>query len=153
MGTDELLAEFNKLYPEMEDREMYFYNNTMSGKWDIAEALTELGNTVYLYEFDYESPVNGGITAFHCEDLAFIFHNLDEPMVNIAYGEDPNAYIVQDAISDAFIALAYTGTPSTEELPWEAYESGSHNMMKFNVESGCVDHDTTAYTEILNEEK
>ncbi|MDO4453189.1 MAG: carboxylesterase family protein [Eubacteriales bacterium] len=151
--ADELLAEFNKLYPEMEDREMYFYNNTMSGKWDIAEALTELGNTVYLYEFDYESPVNGGITAFHCEDLAFIFHNLDEPMVNIAYGEDPNAYIVQDAISDAFISLAYTGTPSTEELPWEAYESGSHKMMKFNVESGCVDHDTTAYTEILNAEE
>lgn len=150
--AEALLAEFNKLYPEMEDRELYFYNNTMSSKWDIAETFTELGNTVYLYEFDYEAPVNGGITAFHCEDLAFIFHNIDDPMVNIAYGDDPDAYTVQDAISGAFVALAKTGTPSTEELPWAAYESGSHNLMKFNVESGCVDHDTTAYTEILNAE-
>lgn len=150
--ADDLLAEFNKLYPEMEDREMYFYNNTMSGKWDTAAALTELGDTVYLYEFDYEAPVNGGITAFHCEDLAFLFHNMDDPMVNIAYGDDPNAYVVQDAISNAFVTMAKTGTPSTEELPWAAYEEGSHNLMKFNVESGCVDHDTTAYTEILNAE-
>ena len=96
----------------MEDRELYFYNNTMSGKWDTATALTEAGDTVYLYEFDYEAPVNGGITAFHCEDLAFIFRNMDEPMVNIAYGSDPAAYTVQDAIASAFIALAKTGTPS-----------------------------------------
>ena len=150
--AEALLAEFNKLYPEMEDRELYFYNNTMSSKWDTATALTEAGDTVYLYEFDYEAPVNGGITAFHCEDLAFIFRNMDEPMVNIAYGSDPAAYTVQDAIAGAFVALAKTGTPSTDELPWDAYEIGSHNLMKFNVESGCVDHDTTAYTEILNAE-
>lgn len=63
-----------------------------------------------------------------------------------------DAYTVQEAISGAFVSLAYTGSPSTEELPWAAYESGSHNLMKFNVESGCVDHDTTAYTEILKVE-
>lgn len=145
-----LLAEWQKLYPEMEDREMYFYNNTMNGKWNTAKTFTELGAKVYLYEFDYEAPVNGGITAFHCEDLLFIFHNVDDPMVNIAYGADPDAYTVQDTVSSAFLRFAETGDPSSEDLPWAAFEDGTHYAMKFNVESQCVDHDTTAYTEILN---
>jgi len=148
--AEALLAEFNKLYPEMTDANLYFYNNTMNSKWATAETLTALGANVYLYEFDYEAPVNGGITAFHCEDLIFLFHNVTDPMVNIAYGEDPAAYDLQDTVANAFLSLMKTGSPSTGELPWSEFESGSHLMMKFNVESKCVDHDTTAYTEILN---
>ena len=148
--AEPLLEEFRKLYPEMHDADLYFYGNTPNGKWDMAKAFTELGSNVYIYDFEYEAPVNGGITAFHCEDLAFIFHNIDEPMVNIAYGEDPDAYKVQDAISGAWVALMKTGSPSTEELPWAQYEVGTHNIMKFNVESQCVDLDTTAITELYN---
>ena len=152
--AEALLVEFKKLYPEMTDASLYFYNNTMDTRslWQTAETLTTLGANVYLYEFDYEAPVNGGITAFHCEDLIFLFHNIEDPMVNIAYGEDPVAYTLQDNVANAFLSLMKTGSPSTDELLWSKYEIGSHLMMKFNVESACVDHDTTAITEIYNAE-
>lgn len=148
--AEALLAEFTKLYPEKTAADLYHYNNTMNGKWPTATVFTELGANVFLYEFNYEAPVNGGTTAFHCEDLIFLFHNIEEPMVNIAYGQDPVAYKLQDTMADAFLSFIRTGNPSTSELPWSKFEVGSHMMMKFDVECGCVDHDTTAYTEILN---
>ena len=148
--ADALLAEWQKLYPALDARELYFYNNTMNGKWNTAKGFTERGANVWLYEFDYEAPVNGGITAFHCEDLLFIFHNVDDPMCAIAYSGDPNAYIVEEAISGAWVNLLYNGTPSTDALPWAQYEIDGHQCMLFDVESKCVDHDTTAYTAILN---
>lgn len=148
--AEALLAEWKKLYPDMADCELYYYNNTLNGKWNTAAGFTELGGTVYIYELDYENPINGGITAFHCEDLLFLFHNVDEPMVNISYGGDPNAKIVEETMSSAFLRFAETGDPSCEELPWAPYEDGTHYAMMFNVESACRDMDTTAYTEILN---
>ena len=71
-------------------------------------------------------------------------------MVNIAYGEEPAAYDVQDAISGAFVSLIYNGTPSTEALPWAQFEPGTHNIMNFNVKNQCVDMDTTVITELYN---
>jgi|GEM_PF-4953321 len=39
--------------------------------------------------FAYEYLVNGGITSYHCSEIAFVFHNLSEPQMRIATGNAP----------------------------------------------------------------
>ena len=41
---------------------------------------------VYNYLFAWEYPINGGITAFHCSELAFCFHALSVPQIRTATG-------------------------------------------------------------------
>jgi para-nitrobenzyl esterase len=39
-------------------------------------------------------------------------------------------------MSDAFVAFAKTGSPSTQELPWAAYDPSSKPTMIFDTQSG-----------------
>lgn len=139
-----MLVEFHKLYPNMSDAEMYFYNNTHASVANKAAALTEAGAICYNYEFDYEAPTNGGTTAFHCVDLIYVFHNVDLPLCQIATGATEDAYRIQDQMAGAFLNMMYNGTPSTEELPWNAFDTENRWLMQFDVVSQCVAFDDLA---------
>ena len=41
---------------------------------------------VYNYVFAWEYPINGGITSFHCAEIAFCFHALNVPQIKTATG-------------------------------------------------------------------
>lgn len=148
--ADALLAEFRKLYPNKSDANLYFYNNSHASVVTKSDALLQAGAVVYNYQFDYEAPVNGGVTAFHCSDLIYVFHNVDLPLCTIGTGGDENAHRIQDQMADAFINLAYNGTPSTSELPWSAYTPEGRELMLFDVTSQCVNFDDVAFNDILN---
>jgi len=88
---------------------------------------------VYNYLFAYEYPVDGGITAFHTSELAFVFHNLHEPQVRISTGDAPAGYALQDKVSRAWINFARTGNPSQPGLEWKPFTQSDPQSMLFDT--------------------
>ena len=150
--ADALLAAFRALYPDKSDANLYFYNNSHANVVTKSEALKAAGAVVYDYQFDYEAPVNGGVTAFHCADLIYVFHNVDLPLVTIATGGNEDAHRIQDQMAGAFLSMMYTGSPSTEALPWAPYTTEGRELMLFDVNSRCVNFDDSEFISIYNAE-
>jgi hypothetical protein len=57
----------------------------------LARKLEKTKAPVYNYLFAWEYPINGGITSFHCSELAFCFHALNVPQIRTATGGGPVA--------------------------------------------------------------
>ena len=144
-SAEAIAEEFQKVFPGRNIADAYFYaasNATGISRMGVENILNEkLENAtapVYEYLFDYEAPVNGGILAFHCTDLSYMFHNVDIPVVTRATGGDETAHKVQDEIASAVLAFAATGDPSTDTLEWAPYTTDEKNIMVFSDESACT---------------
>ena len=101
----------------------------------LARKLEKSKAPVYNYIFTYEYPVNGGITAFHCSEIAFAFHALSEPHIRIATGGAPAALALQDKVSQAWVNFARTGNPSQPGLAWKPYTLAGRETMVFDTVS------------------
>jgi para-nitrobenzyl esterase len=87
----------------------------------LARKLERSKAPVYNYLFAWEYPINGGITSFHCSELAFCFHALNVPQIRTATGGGTVAMALQDKVSQAWINFARTGNPSQPGLDWKPY--------------------------------
>ncbi len=132
---DQVVAAFKQAFPDKKVQDVLFFavpNNA------ALAAKREAGNApVYNYLFTYEYPVNGGITAFHTSELAFVFHNLDVPQVRVATGDVPAGYALQDKVSQAWINFARTGNPSQPGLDWKPYAQADPQTMVLDTVSEC----------------
>jgi para-nitrobenzyl esterase len=151
--AEDIAAEFAKVFPEKPLADAYFYYlagriiSRQGVETVLADKLENATAPVYEYLFYYEAPVNGGILPFHCDDLIYLFHNVDIPIVTIATSGDENTHKVQDTMANAFLAFAKTGNPSTEELEWKPYTAEEKNIMLFDVDSKCtILNDEALYT-------
>lgn len=93
---------------------------------------------VFVYQFDYASPAFGGtLGSPHCQETPFIFRNLKEgaPMIGTGAGVERLA----GTVSGAWLRFARTGDPSSEGLPWSAYDTKRRPTMLFDKESKAVD--------------
>jgi para-nitrobenzyl esterase len=132
---DAVVAVFQQSFPGKKIQDVLYFS--MPNTKMIA-AKREAGSApVYNYLFVYEYPVNGGITAFHTSEIAFVFHNLSEPHLRIATGDAPAGYALQDKVSKAWINFAYTGNPSQPGLVWKPYTAADPQTMVFDVVSEC----------------
>jgi len=83
---------------------------------------------VFAYRFDWRSPIaDGALGACHALDLPFVFgtHRLVPAFV----GEGPDADALATTVSDAWVAFARTGNPSTDALHWPAFDAESRKTM------------------------
>jgi para-nitrobenzyl esterase len=132
---DAVAAAFKEAFPDKKIQDVLFFavpnNAALAAKREAGKA------SVYNYLFTYEYPVNGGITAFHTSELAFVFHNLHEPQVRVATGDTPAGYALQDKVSGAWINFARSGDPSQPGLSWKPYAKGDEQTMVFDTASGC----------------
>lgn len=132
---DAVAAAFQKAFPDKKVQDVLFFavpnNAALVAKREAGTA------PVYNYLFTYEYPVNGGITAFHTSELAFVFHNLQEPQLRIATGDVPAGYALQDQVSRAWINFAHSGNPSQPGLVWKPYSKDDDQTMVFDTVSGC----------------
>jgi para-nitrobenzyl esterase len=132
---DAVVAAFTQSFPGKKIQDVLYFS--MPNTKMIA-AKREAGTApVYNYLFVYEYPVNGGITAFHTSELAFVFHNLSEPHLRVATGDAPAGYALQDKVSQAWINFARTGNPSQPGLAWKPYTAADPETMVFDVVSEC----------------
>jgi para-nitrobenzyl esterase len=93
---------------------------------------------VYLYRFDWETPVEGGrLKTPHALEITFAFDNTK--IAERFTGGGPAAAALADKMSDAWIAFARTGNPNVPKLPrWPAYRVPERPTMVFNNESKVV---------------
>jgi para-nitrobenzyl esterase len=132
---DAVVAAFKEVFPHKKVQDVLFFAVPTP---DALVAKREAGTAkVYNYLFTYEYPVNGGTTAFHCAELAFVFHNLHEPQVRVGTGDAAAGYALQDKVSRAWINFARTGNPSQAGLEWKPYAKGDQESMVFDTTSGC----------------
>ena len=91
------------------------------------------GAPVYMYLFDWQSPVmDGKYKAIHCMEIAFCFNNIQRTR-NMT-GGTKEAQALADKVSPAWINFAKTGNPNHKGLPaWPAYNAQNTATMHFNT--------------------
>ena len=136
---EEVVVEFRKAFPRKKVQDVLYYSADLrdrlkvllNGKLKVSRA------PAYSYIFAYEYPVNGGITAFHCSEIAFVFHNLAVPELKIATGGAAVAFALQDKVSQAWINFARTGNPGQRGLEWKPFTATDPQTMVFDIVSEC----------------
>jgi para-nitrobenzyl esterase len=130
----QVAAEFQKAFPRKKVQDvLYFANGSRpTVKQTLAWKLEKSKTPVWNYLFAWEYPVNGGVTSFHCSEIAFAFHNVNEPHIARATGGGPAALALQDKVAGAWLSFAKRGNPGF--TPWTAAEP---NTMVFDTLSEC----------------
>jgi para-nitrobenzyl esterase len=104
----------------------------------IAERRAALGRgKVYLYYFRWETPIDGGrLRSPHTIEIPFVFDNLGASPLTSG---SPEAPALAAKVSDAWIAFARTGNPTTAALPaWPAFNAADRATMVFDNQSIVV---------------
>ncbi len=130
----QVVEEFRKAFPHKKVQDvLYFANGSRPGvKTTLSWKLEKSKTPVWNYLFAWEYPVDGGITAFHCSEIAFAFHNVTEPHIHVATGGGPAALALQDKVAGAWLGMAKNGNPGFKS--WTAEEP---NTMVFDTVSEC----------------
>jgi para-nitrobenzyl esterase len=103
------------------------------------------GAPVYAYWFGWKTPVlDGRPLAFHCQDLAFWFDNVDLCVQATGGGEDARKLASQ--MSRALVAFARTGDPNHDGIPkWTPFTGANRAMMIWDTASDVkIDPDRDA---------
>ena len=134
------VAEFKQLFPKKKEQDVLYYAGTMRPgvKNLLARALEKSKVPVYNYLFAWEYPIDGGITSFHCSELAFCFHALDVPQIKTATGGGPAALALENTVSQAWVNFARTGNPSHAGLAWKPYTTQDPEAMVFDNVSASM---------------
>jgi para-nitrobenzyl esterase len=99
------------------------------------------GAPVYMYWFGWKTPVlDGRPLAYHCQDLAFWFDNIDLAAQATGGGDDARALATK--MSGALVAFAKTGDPSHAGIPaWPAFTEAARATMVFENDRVSVKND------------
>ena len=93
------------------------------------------GGPVYAYWFGWKTPVlDGRPLAYHCQDLALWFDNVDLCLQATGGGDEARRLASQ--MSRALVAFARTGNPNHDGMPtWPAFTDASRAMMIWDATS------------------
>jgi para-nitrobenzyl esterase len=107
------------------------------------------GAPVFVYELAWETPVGDGIfKSPHTLEIPFVFANVDRAAVLVGTG--PETKVLEQQMSDAWLAFARTGNPNAPGLPqWPAYDAERRATMVFDRTSRVVDDPDRAIREAL----
>lgn len=91
------------------------------------------GAPVYHYWFGWKTPVlDGRPLAYHCQDLAFWFDNVDLCLQSTGGGVEARRLASQ--MSRALVAFARTGNPNHDGMPqWQPFTEANRVMMVFDT--------------------
>lgn len=137
------VAAYRKRYPDYSPT--HFASIAMGtrfvrGTYLLADQQAKTASApVYVYRLTWETPIGEGmLRSPHTLDIPLMFDNAVESAALVGTGED--AQIMAGMMSDAWIAFAKTGTPSSPLLPeWKPYTPAARNVMELNVEPQLVD--------------
>lgn len=99
-----------------------------------------LNDCTYSYLFDYDLPVDGGRTPWHCSDIPYFFHNTE--LVPVTQEEGVTEKL-EAQIFDSVMAFARSGNPANPEVPeWPCCTPEKEFTMLFGKETRLgVNHD------------
>jgi para-nitrobenzyl esterase len=139
--TGAALAAYRDRYPAAAPAELLSFIET---DWwcripaiRLAEAHAPAGALTFMYEFEWASPVFGGMFgACHALELPFVFDTLDlgpRQMMGGLLGDAPPQALA-DAMHRGWVAFAATGDPG-----WPRYDRERRATMRFDTVSRVVD--------------
>jgi para-nitrobenzyl esterase len=126
-------------------------HRTFLGNWTrIAEQrLNGATAPTYMYRFDYETNMFGGLWgAIHGGEFNFFLNNVDAGTWGEAfaglYGDRPDRYQLQKMLRESFLRFAQEGDPGTGSMPqWPAYNLENRPVMV--LDANChLDNDPNA---------
>jgi para-nitrobenzyl esterase len=119
------------------------YRVFTNGMLRTADYQVEQGAKVWMYRFDYETPVLGGkLKACHTLELPFVFANLHQPGIVNFTGDSPNRERISKQMHHAWISFARSGDPNHDSLPekWQAYDFEKRAVMIFDASSHMAEN-------------
>ena len=134
--ADAAIAAVKQLYPNAKPFQQWSVIAAASVRgaaMDQAASKADAGGApAYLYYFTWQAPVlDGRPMAFHCSELAFCFDNTVR-CENMT-GRSPQAQVLADKVSGAWLHFARTGNPNHPGLPkWEPYTAEKKTTMVFD---------------------
>jgi para-nitrobenzyl esterase len=148
-----VIDAYRKAHPGASPSDIYFYIET-DGRYGVPTKVLASRKAAlkrgpcYVYRFDWATPVMGGkLQTPHSLEIPFVFDHAIESKGLTGGGAD--AVALADKISDAWIAFARTGNPSTAKLPtWTAYNEERPTML-FDNESKVVNDPDKATREVM----
>lgn len=133
-AADTVAAAFKKAYPCNCPADAIFVD-TMFRRGVIAYANGRAAAgcaPVYTYMFDLEMPYLGGTLAWHNAEEAYIFHNAE--YLEASYIPGVSEWM-QDMMTGAWVAFAYTGDPNHPGMPiWYPAAADRDATMMFDEE-------------------
>jgi para-nitrobenzyl esterase len=139
-----MIALYRKQQPGRDNIDLFLRMETDGGRFRLSvdtqaeRKAAQKGAPVYLYRFEYYSPVREGrLKSMHCMEIPFVFDNLEAG--KIYTGISPAAQRIADQMSAAWVAFARTGNPNHRGMPqWPAFNSNDRPTMVFGNETKMV---------------
>ncbi|MEY4361805.1 MAG: Carboxylesterase [Actinomycetota bacterium] len=106
----------------------------------LAEAQTKYNKNVWMYRFDWGTPIyDGMLGACHALELAFVFNNLKDPRASYLVGPDGPQQLA-DNVHSAWVNFTKNGSPEHSGIPtWPRFDSQRRPTMLFDMECKVVD--------------
>lgn len=103
----------------------------------IAESQNHHGSKVWMYRFDWQSPMHNGVLgACHFMEVPFVFNQLDHPDAVALTGKSSSRYDLAKKMHQAWIAFAKYGNPNASVIPeWPSYDLVNRATMIFDSNS------------------
>ena len=131
-----VVGEYRRMFPGYTAEQIFFAATTAGRSWrgqvEEADARARADAPTWVYQLDFQSPVEPWRGAPHTLDIPLVFGTLDAPG-SIA-GTGPASRAVSQALMNAFIALARTGDPNSRGLPrWPRHRLPERQTMVFDT--------------------
>ena len=142
--ADRIIALYRKNQPARDNIDLFLRMDTDNSRFRLSvdtqaeRKAAQRGAPVYMYRFEYYSPVRQGrLKSMHCMEIPFVFDNLEAG--RIYTGISPAAQRIADRMSAAWVAFARTGNPGHRGIPqWPAFDSAHRATMVFGDEAKVV---------------
>lgn len=133
--AESMLSAYRQAYPDATPTDLACQSVTDRVMWagSIEWAERKCADTapVYVYRFDFETPIMGGILgATHGGDIPMAMANFSyTPMA----GDRPENAAMAAKMSEAFVQFAHSGNPNHADLPeWQPYTLEQRHSMVFD---------------------
>ncbi|WP_427965443.1 carboxylesterase/lipase family protein [Altererythrobacter sp.] len=129
-----VVAAYREMYPDYSPSHLAAIAmgaRFVRGTYLLADQQSRSANApVFVYRLTWETPVGDGILRTpHTLDIPLMFDNAKESAALVGSGED--AAVMAEMMSDAWIAFAKSGRPSSKLLPqWEPYTPEGRMVME-----------------------
>ena len=135
--ADKVIAVYRTAQPGRENIDLFLRMDTDASffrqgvETQAERKAQQLGAPVYVYRFEYYSPVREGrLKAMHCMEIPFVFDNLQAG--KSFTGSGPTAQRIADQMSAAWVAFARGGNPNHRGIPqWTAFNPTQRATMVF----------------------
>ncbi|HEX9932913.1 MAG TPA: carboxylesterase/lipase family protein [Allosphingosinicella sp.] len=130
-----VVAEYRRSFPRYTPVDVFFAATTAGRSWrgqvEEADARARAGAPTWVYQLDFQSPVEPWRGAPHTLDIPLVFGTLDAP--GSITGTGAESRVVSAAMMNAFIALARGGNPNHRGMPhWPVHTLPERQTMIFD---------------------